>query len=442
MRYVITHCYTDKNKGDEAIIIATTQLIKEIDATSDISLISTYGYRDERVEKEHELIKKYGNRVLPALFGEPLSLFGIKNDKLRIISFFIDLIKFTLLLISQNHLFIRTFLSKKEIESLKNFILADVIIAKGGSYLYTENNSLRQSFSLIRMLYPFILAKRYRKKIVIFSQSLGPIEGKINQWIFKKVLLNIDSIFLRESLCLDKYESVKEVCQNVSCKIIPDSAFFLKTEEENLPVDIDIKKYNIGYTIVDHDFKYIKTEEEKEKKIKNYKESIIESMEYCIENYNAIVHIFPQVSGDLSHTGHNDMRISKEISDSFTGTKYENSIHFYNQEWSPVELRNSYSKMRFLIGTRLHSVIFTLSTETPAINIAYHGTKSLGILKGITNYEKYVVDINTIQPYILLEVIQKLIENNNEIKKDLKVDVKRMKKELYDAMSEICSMKF
>ncbi|MGJ0494637.1 polysaccharide pyruvyl transferase family protein [Aliarcobacter cryaerophilus] len=441
MKYIITHCYTDKNKGDAAIIIATTQLIKEIDNNADISFISTYGSKDYRVEKEHELIKNYGNRILPSIFGEPLPLFGIKNDKLRIISFFLDLIKSMLLLISSNDKFIKLFLNKKERESFKFFYLADVIISKGGSYLCTENTSLRQTFSLIRMLYPFILAKRYKKKIVIFSQSLGPVEGRINGWLFKKILSNIDSIFLRESLCFDKYKIVKDVCKKVDFKIIPDSAFFLKNEKsENIPLDIDISKYNIGYTIVDHDFKYIDDEIEKSKKRENYIQSIRESIKYFIDNFNAIIHIFPQVLVDISHTGHNDMKISKEISDSFIGTKYENCIYFYNKDFSPIQLRNLYSQMEFLIGTRLHSVIFTLSTETPAINISYHGTKSLGILKGIKNYAQYVVDINTIEPKILLEVIKKMIENKKDIKETLKIDIMRMKNELHEAMREVCSI--
>lgn len=440
MKYVITHCYTDKNKGDAAIIIATTQLIKEVDKKAEIDFISTYSSIDERFEKEHESVKDFGSRVLPALFGEPLYLFGIKNDKLRIISFIIDFLRFSFLLISKNKILIKLLLNKKEIESFKSFVLSDIIISKGGSYLCTENNSIRQTFSLIRMLYPFILAKRYKKKIFIFSQSLGPVEGKFNQWLFKKALLNIEIIFLREALCLDKYEVVKEVCKNTTYRIIPDTAFFLKNDgEEKLPVDIDIKKYNIGYTIVDHDFKYISDEKEKEDKRENYKKSIIESMKYCIDKYGSIIHIFPQVSANISHTGHNDMKISKEIEDAFIGTKYQQYINFYNQEWTPIELRNSYSKMKFLIGTRLHSVIFTLSTETPAINISYHGTKSLGILSGITNYDKYVIDINTIEPQKLIKTIENLLENEIEIKQILRTDILRMKKELYEAIEEsIC----
>jgi len=439
MKYVITHCYTDKNKGDAAIIIATTQLIHEVDSNADISLISTYGAKDIRVKEEHKLIENYGNRVLPSIFGEPLSLFGINNDKLRIVSFFLDLLKSMLLLISSNNKFVKLFLNKKEIESFQFFYLADVIISKGGSYLCTENTSLRQTFSLLRMLYPFMLAKRYKKKIVIFSQSLGPVEGKVNEWLFEKALSNIDCVFLRESLCLNKYKIVENLCKNVSCKVIPDSAFFLKSEksEKNL-LDIDISKYNIGYTIVDHDFKYIDDEIEKSKKRENYMQSIRESIKYFIDNFDAIIHIFPQVSVDISHTGHNDMKISKEISDSFIDTKYEDYIYFYNKDFSPTQLRNLYSQMEFLIGTRLHSVIFTLSTETPAINIAYHGTKSLGILRGIKNYDQYVVDINTIEPEILLDVIEKMIENKKDIKETLKIDIIRMKKELYEAMREVC----
>ncbi|MDY0116837.1 MAG: polysaccharide pyruvyl transferase family protein, partial [Sulfurimonadaceae bacterium] len=157
----------------------------------------------------------------------------------------------------------------------------------------------------------------------------------------------------------------------------------------------------------------------------------------CIDNYKAIIHIFPQVSAELSHTGHNDIKISREIRDGFIGTKYEKYIYFYDEDWTPTQLKSLYSQMEFLIGTRLHSVIFTLSTSTPAINIAYHGTKSLGILSALTDYDKYVIDINDINFDKLLKTIKLIIKNKNLIIQKLKEDNIKIKSDLLIAMKDV-----
>jgi len=275
-------------------------LIKDVDSGAEISMHSTYGYNDTRLETDHIIIREYATKLFPAIFPEPLIPFGLKIDKLRILTFIISLIKSLLILISKNKIYLKLLLTDAEFKAVKDILSSDVIISKGGSFLVTENSSIRQTISLIRMIYPFILAKRYDKKIVIFSQSLGPVEGKLSQWIFEKVLSKIDFIYLRESLCLDKYESVQKVCDIVDYEIIPDSAFYLKSDDDTLPINIDSTKFNVGFTLVDHDFKYIKSQNEVSTKRKNYKQSIVESMKYLVDTHQAIIHIFPQVICQLS----------------------------------------------------------------------------------------------------------------------------------------------
>lgn len=437
MKYALVHCYTDKNKGDAAIIIATTQLLKDVDKNADISLHSTYGYNDSRLKTDHLIIKGYATRLFPAIFPEPLIPFGMKLEKLRIFTFILSAIKSFLILISKNRLFLNLFLNDKELEALDDILTSDVVISKGGSFLCAEDTSLRQTLTLIRMLYPFILAKKYEKQSVIFSQSLGPVVGRFNIWLFKKVLLDVDKIDLRESLCYDKYPYVKDVCVGNKYKIIPDSAFYLKSDTDNTPITIDKNSFNVGYTLVDHDFKYIASKLELDTKVSSYKNSIVDSMKYLIDNYNAMIYIFPQVQADISFTGHNDMKISQEIQEVFKNTKYEKRVQFYNKSWTPIELRNLYSLMNIFIGTRLHSVIFSLSVGTPAINIAYHGTKSQGILASISGYGKYVVNINTIDSEDFISLINDLIANKDKIKNQLNDDIKRIKKDLFEAMREI-----
>ena len=75
MKYSLTHCYTDHNKGDAAIIVSTVQLIKELDANAEINMFSTFGPNDDQFKKEHDFIKTFASGLYPGLFYQPRPLF-------------------------------------------------------------------------------------------------------------------------------------------------------------------------------------------------------------------------------------------------------------------------------------------------------------------------------------------------------------------------------
>lgn len=438
MKFMLTHCYTDSNKGDAGIIIATTQLIRDSVENPEINFMSTYSEHDSQYETEHNIIKEYAENTYPNIFGEPLKLKGF-GELSRIFSFIFGFLKGMLLLISCDRRFISLFFSRKECEGVKKFLESDVIISKGGSFLYSEDNSVRQSLSLIRMLYPFWLAKRYNKNMYIFSQSLGPINGSFNKFLFKKSLNKVKHIYLRESLCLDKFSEVKEVSEMVGHSIIPDSAFYMREEVGSKSSGINIinrNEFNIGMTIVDHDFKYIRCNLERENKRKNYKDSIIKFIEYAHENYNAHINIFSQVRALNSHLGHSDIIISKEIENHFSTSPI--SVVYHNDNWTPLELRALYEKMDIFIGTRLHSAIFSLSVTTPVINIAYHGTKSQGIFSNIPGFENYVIDINNISSDDIILKFEDIIKNKSELESSIAQNVDKIRADLLSAMHSVC----
>lgn len=441
MKYAITHCYTDKNKGDAAIIIATTQLIRSIDPAASINFYSTYGPRDERLVSDHEIISPYADNVYPGLFYQPEPLPFFSHDSLRGISFLIILAKALLLLVTAKPLFLRWFMTKREVEGITEFLTSDIVISKGGSYLTTQNTSVRQTLSLVTMLYPFIFARRHKKKIVIFSQSLGPVEGEFNNWLFSKSLERVEQIYLRESLCLKEYPAVRSLCEKVDTKVIPDSAFYLEDDHRvNLPIEIDKDCFNVGYTLVDHAFKYVSSMLERQEKRENYKKSIIDSMIHLMEARTAIIHIFPQVLVGNSHYGHNDLRICREVAEHFSGGKYSGRVRFYEADYTPSELRRMYGEMDLFIGTRLHSVIFALSMCIPSLNISYHGTKSRGILSEVADFDKYVIDIDFITSEELVNRVDDLFTYRSEVEDKLSRSMTSIRSDLNKAMREVCGM--
>ncbi len=438
MKYAITHCYTDQNKGDAAIIVATTQLIRKLDTDAEIAMFSTYGPNDIKFKTEHEFISEFSEAIHPGMFYQPQPMFfGL--DVSRVIHFSWIAFKFLMLLVSKNKYFLSLFFSSVEKKGIHEFLSSDIVISKGGSYITTQNKSLRQSFSLITMLYPFILAKRYNKKMVIFSQSLGPVAGKLNRLLMKYSLSSLSKIYLREAECLKEYQEIAELKSHVDISIIPDTAFYLDSVEnfEKYDIKIDKNNINVGITVVDHAFKYIESNDEKVQKIDNYKQAILDLIDHLVKTYGAKIHIFPQVIVANSHLGHNDVRISKEIESICEAKGLAGSVKYHFKDYNPMQLRAMYREMDFFIGTRLHSVIFSLSQCVPSINISYHGTKSRGILGSISGFEDNVISIDDITSEILIEKVETLMELKDELVTTLALENNRLSLELEQAMAEV-----
>ena len=440
MKYAITHCYTDHNKGDAAIIISTTQLIREKDRSARIDMFSTFGPNDEQFKNEHGFVSKFADNMFPGMFYQPRPVLR-NSDGSRIIHFAWILIKFLILLVTKNRFVQSLFFTKLERQGIRSFLDSDVIISKGGSYITSQNTSIRQSISLFSMLYPFFLAKRYNKPIYIFSQSLGPVTGKFNQWLTQKALTGIERIFLREDVCLESYPEIRELQSKVNMEIIPDSAFYISNEAKYASHDINLEQpgFKVGMTIVDHAFKYIANDKKKQRKIENYKKALLDNIEYLIKEKNASIHIFPQVISNNSHLGHSDVRISREIESICHERGFGDKVKYHFGDFNPMQLRDMYKEMDIFIGTRLHSVIFSLSLNVPSINIAYHGTKSQGILKAISGFEGNVITIDDISTEILREKIDMVCDNISQLVETLKIENIRIKEQLESAIDVVVS---
>ena len=441
MKYALTHCYTDHNKGDAAIIIATTQLIRKCDDSATISMFSTFGPNDEKFKKEHEYVGQFSDSIYPGMFYQPQPVIS-NNDASRLFHFAWITLKFVMLLVSKNERFLSIFFTKYELKGITVFLTSDMIISKGGSYITAQNTSLRQCLSLVTMLYPFLLAKRYKKKMVIFSQSLGPVKGRFNRWLTRFSLSSLSKIYLREDVCLKEYEEISELKEIVPISVIPDSAFYLisKNIKRSSQVQFNKSKLNIGITLVDHAFKYIGSEKVKSEKIATYKKSIVRLINELVNERDVYIHIFPQVIVANSHQGHNDVRISKEIEGIFRDIGLGERVKYHFGDYNPMELRSMYSEMDLFVGTRLHSVIFALSENVPSINIAYHGTKSQGILKSVSGFEDYVISIDEITPELIIEKVNKLIESREILVKMLVVENTRIRSELERSMFEVLEL--
>lgn len=77
-----------------------------------------------------------------------------------------------------------------------------------------------------------------------------------------------------------------------------------------------------------------------------------------------------------------------------------------------------YSNFYFFVGTRFHSIIFSLTSLVPSIAIGYGGNKAKGIM-GDFSLDDYVVQIQDVEPDLLVNMFDKAMTNYDVIKTKL-----------------------
>ena len=82
------------------------------------------------------------------------------------------------------------------------------------------------------------------------------------------------------------------------------------------------------------------------------------------------------------------------------------------------QLKNIYSCFDYIIGTRFHSVIFSIAERVPAIAISYGGNKGQGIMNDY-DLSDYVISIENVQGNMLIGRFKKLILHEEIVKKKL-----------------------
>jgi colanic acid/amylovoran biosynthesis protein len=446
--YAITHCYTDMNKGDAAIIQSTIQLLRRCDPNGIIHLYSTFGPKDQRFLDEHDHIKGLADELYPAILSTPEKLAWLPIEASRALPFLINFLQSLLLLVTINPRWVSIFARGRQAEGIHNLAKADVIISKGGSYLTTQNLSIRQAISLFTMLYPFVFALRYRRPCVIFSQSLGPVNGRFNQFLFHQILKRISKIYVRENLCIEEYKCVRDLNMVNPMECIPDTAFYYESPApewfgsigyKSVLDSFDPNRLKVGLTIVDHAFKYVSNSDHRIAHMDAYVASIRAMICHLRKQYDAQVHIFPQVTVSNSHKGHNDVVLSRSVAAEFASSEPD-SVIFHEYNFSPVELRELYRSMDVFVGTRLHSVIFAVSTGVPSINIAYHGTKSKGIFEGFEPLCDNVIAIDEITPDDLIYKIDKLIYQRDKTRSSIILEISTITPKLTFAMRQVVKL--
>lgn len=224
----------------------------------------------------------------------------------------------------------------------------DVLVSGGGSLLQdvTGKMSIKYYLAII------FLAKLFGKKVMVYSQGIGPINKPNHRWMTKCVLNYVDCITVREEN--SKLDLIEMGLKASSISVTADPVIDLEpvNREEGMTIikrakgRFDSERKTVGFALRTKDFN--QTEDF---------ERLKAAVEILVNDYNVVFIPFHY---------NEDLGILLHLKECFG-----DAIVTVEKRYDTHDILSVISLFNVLVGVRLHSLIFAAVEGVPPIGISY-----------------------------------------------------------------------
>ena len=283
--------------------------------------------------------------------------------------------------------------SQDKDELLAAYYNADLVMSCAGGNFYAHS-MLSPGFiwNLITLGFAIGLGKR----VIMLPQSIGPIEYRWQRFFARIIFNRVSLMMVREPESQNYVNSILKL--KINPVLFPDLAFGLPEVEPWLMDGImSIKgSFKVGVTVIDRASQNPNFREQQQ-----YEDAICSLLIKLRQQYNAIIFLLIQCYGPSPDQ--DDRQITFRI--------YERLIQRIDQVYildnfhDAREVKSAINTMDLVIGTRMHTGIFALSTATPVIVIGYQ-PKTCGVMRYF-GLPKFCINIEKIS----IEALERLIDD-------------------------------
>ncbi|MFA6309280.1 MAG: DUF6020 family protein [Clostridia bacterium] len=261
---------------------------------------------------------------------------------------------------------------------LNSFSRCDLVVDAAGISFVDSRSLVMNFYNYICMFVPLAL----NKKVIKFSQAMGPFKKLSNRTLAKSILPKIDTICAR-GLITQSYLKELNLSNTVLCA---DGAFVLpndkKTEKEIGNVIAKSKFFNektVGLSVSSVVYKYCTDAGI------DYVKTMAEFIDYLTNDkeFNVII-IAQSARFNTESLKNNDLPICKKVFDLVANK--EKCINL-DTEMTPREIREYIGSCEMLIASRFHAMISSLYKGVPVFLIGWsHKYKEVLDMFGLGNY--------------------------------------------------------
>ncbi|GGH76476.1 polysaccharide pyruvyl transferase CsaB [Pullulanibacillus pueri] len=236
------------------------------------------------------------------------------------------------------------------LKSYQTMRAIDLLIIGGGGLLmdlYKRDAPLYSTLAYI--------GKKAKCKIIVYGVGAGPLNTRLGKFFIRRLLKIASHIAVRDEksqALLHSLQTGKEIHLTI------DPAFALKAEQRRKPSE---KVTRIGVTAVPYfNGSYWPTEDKD--RYRQYIEGMARNLDRLVEGQPLELTFFSTKFPE-------DVEASKQIR---MKMKHQDKAKVIDARLTPEELLGLSAQQDLVIGTRLHSIILSIVTETPVLGVAYH----------------------------------------------------------------------
>lgn len=286
---------------------------------------------------------------------------------------------------------------------------SDLLISGGGSLLQdvTSSKTIPYYLAIVKM------AQFYKKKVVFYSQGIGPLNKSFSRWLIKKIVNKVDGIFVRDPASKTLLEEIG-VKKPIGVAIDPVLGI-------SLPSEVKVNSKTVGIYI-----RPWQSEDQNQKLLSAMKEGLLDLIKKGYKLYLIPMHY----EQDLDIAKALEAALAIEMRNENIAA--ENQVEVIDKMLSIEEVLSYTASFDFIIGMRLHSLIMAAATLVPMLGLSYD-PKVDAFLKEAK--VPYCLDVNEITAVNFKDNLLDLEQNLIEQKEQLKISYKENQSRLYLPMA-------
>lgn len=231
---------------------------------------------------------------------------------------------------------------------------SDMLISGGGSLLQdvTSGKTVPYYLAIVK------IAQFYKKKVVFYSQGIGPVNKGYSRWLIKKVVNKVDGIFVRDSASKKLLEEIG-VRKPIGEALDPVLGI-------ELPEGKDVSK---GDKVVGI---YIRPWQD-EAHDKNLKASLVPGLIYLLEKGYKLCFIPMHYDQDceIAKELAKEVKEAAKVNGQLDEKNLEGAIKVVDKMLSIKEVLVYTASFDLVIGMRLHSLIMAAASKVPVMGLSY-----------------------------------------------------------------------
>ncbi len=280
---------------------------------------------------------------------------------------------------------------------------SDLLISGGGSLLQdiTSSKTIPYYLAIVK------IAQFYKKKVVFYSQGVGPVNKGISRWLMRRVINKVDGIFVRDA---DSKVLLEQIGIKKPIDIAIDPVLGIKLPNRKIADENAVGVYIRPW----------QGEEFEQRLISSMEKGLLE----LVEKGYKICFIPMYYDQDVKISQNLMKALESKLPEQVAHTQLELIEHMLSIE----EVLDYTASFKMVIGMRLHSLIMAAATNVPMLGISYD-PKVEAFMKEMNN-ELYI-DIDCISSEKFSSYVQHLEKNLEQLKNQLELNYKSKEERIY-----------